>query len=194
MMLKLHPDRNGAPGASDALRAVSIAYNKLIDNRERSTYDNQLKNGEGTISVSINDAGSELGSKSGFFWNLLRFLLVIVGIIFLLVLVIAKFFRNSFSYLKKNVFRFKSNQKQMEWCASCGEYHTISNEEGEMWEEDGKYYYKRDGKVHDITSVVKSGLLAQVEDLDGSDSSDQEYGRNTRRKIKKKKQIIRKRR
>mgnify|MGYP003314394756 CR=1 FL=1 len=39
LALKLHPDKNTAPGADDAFKLVSLAYNTLSDAEKKAHYD-----------------------------------------------------------------------------------------------------------------------------------------------------------
>jgi len=191
LVLKLHPDRNSAPGAEDAFRAVTVAYQIISDNKERLIYDNLLKKGEGKVDTKVNDTLDE-PVKSGFGWSLLRLLFILVGLVFLVVLLVFKLFKGALVAIK-NLIKFKP-KKQMKWCDSCREYHVVSNDEGEVWEENGRYFYRRDGTVHDVTDFVQGGFFTTPELDDDDDLDEDGFGRNfSKRKNKKKKLKIKRR-
>jgi curved DNA-binding protein CbpA len=173
LVLKLHPDRNTAPGAEDAFHAVKLAYQILSNNKERAVYDNLLKKGEGLIDTKVDDTLEE-PVKTGIGWSLLRLLFIFVGVIFLVILVVFKLFKGILIAVK-NLVKFKP-KKQMKWCDSCREYHVVSNDEGEVWEENGRYFYRRDGTVHDVTDFVQGGFFTTQPEFD--DDGDEDYERN----------------
>jgi len=193
LVLKLHPDRNGAPGAEDAFRAVTMAYQILSDSKERLVYDTLLKKGEGKIDTKVNDV-SEEPVKTGIGWGLLRILFILVGLVFLVILLVFKLFKGALVAIR-NLIKFKP-KKQMKWCDSCREYHVVSNDEGEVWEENGRYFYRRDGTVHDVTDFVQGGFFTTQPELDDDEGEDDsQYGRNypKGRKNKKKKLKVKRR-
>jgi hypothetical protein len=95
-------------------------------------------------------------NRKSLHWKLLKLLVLCISILFLFFLLVVKFARRTLFTLK-NVIHFKP-KRQMRWCDSCGEYHVISNEEGEVWEENGRYYYRKQGTAYDVTTLVQTEL------------------------------------
>jgi len=53
-----------------------------------------------------------------------------------------------------SVYNFLRFRRQMKWCKNCGEYHAVGGTNGTFWEEDGRYYFMKDGVKHDVTDFV----------------------------------------
>jgi hypothetical protein len=53
-----------------------------------------------------------------------------------------------------------------------GEYHPVGGENGSFWEENGRYYFVRDGLKHDVTDLMKDRY--QQEGLDEEEEEEEE--------------------
>ena len=50
----------------------------------------------------------------------------------------------------------------MKWCNKCNDYHLITSDDNQLWELDGIYYFRKDGIVHDVTALIKSGNVTHA--------------------------------
>ena len=144
---------------NNAKQLVYEAYHTLYHEKNKLNYDLLLLKGEGTIDTK----GLSLLKYSS---PTLRLYSVFIFII----LFFFKLLNICYSSLY-NLVSFKP-KKQMKWCSNCEQYHMITNDDNTLWEEDGKYFYRRDGKIHDVTNLIKSGILANSDQ--DKDSKDQE--------------------
>eukprot|EP01114_Cavostelium_apophysatum_P013895 TRINITY_DN3469_c0_g1_i1.p1 TRINITY_DN3469_c0_g1~~TRINITY_DN3469_c0_g1_i1.p1 ORF type:complete len:892 (+),score=228.33 TRINITY_DN3469_c0_g1_i1:421-3096(+) len=159
-------------GVSEALKAVMTADAVLSNQSDRLAYDALLLKGQGTINTTI----SLEETPRGFLWQLARLVVVVVGLVLLLFVLAFKVMRSLMTAVA-SVVRVRG-KRQTKWCENCRDYHVIgADSEGEIWEENGHYYLKKDGRVHDITDqlneYIQSGLFE--EDDEESDTENHHH-------------------
>ncbi len=125
--------------------------------------------------------------KTGLHWSLLRLIFAVIGLLLLLVIILVRTIKSGLRMTVSRLLRgvlyigtsLGRSKVQTKWCEACQEWHQISNDEGEVWEENGRYYYRRDGRVHDVTDFVQSGLFSSNTNNNNNNSSSNENNSNT---------------
>eukprot|EP01117_Protostelium_nocturnum_P005352 TRINITY_DN1949_c0_g1_i1.p1 TRINITY_DN1949_c0_g1~~TRINITY_DN1949_c0_g1_i1.p1 ORF type:complete len:864 (-),score=350.92 TRINITY_DN1949_c0_g1_i1:173-2764(-) len=171
---KLHPNKNvGNRRVSSAFDLVNAAYSTIGDAKKRLQYDVLLQNGEGDLELKENEQG---GRISGGFFGLLD---GSVGLLFMVLLLLMRLLRG-FLIMVWSIFKFRP-QRESRWCEGCKEYHVVPSSgyssDGEVWEENGNYFTRKDGAIHDVTELIRRGLFEQQEEE--SDASEEENQMNS---------------
>eukprot|EP01113_Clastostelium_recurvatum_P009073 TRINITY_DN1432_c0_g1_i2.p1 TRINITY_DN1432_c0_g1~~TRINITY_DN1432_c0_g1_i2.p1 ORF type:complete len:1480 (-),score=506.59 TRINITY_DN1432_c0_g1_i2:4-4443(-) len=53
-------------------------------------------------------------------------------------------------------YRSFKYRKHMKWCRNCADYHVVGGEDGTFWEEDGHYYFMKEGLRHDVSDLINN--------------------------------------
>lgn len=207
----------------EGFKAVSLAFKILSNPVERFSYDLELIKGQGTFDLSDIDLPSfHIRSRPKLLryihtvvWTSSKLLLLVLGVFALAILFGLKLVKNLVAGLA-SFLGFNSPpqpKRQIKWCDNCKEYHNINLEgmaahsvflsvaEGEIWEENGKYFLRKDNQILDITTqlndyIQQNGLVFQEGDSDDSNSADELDSKNhkgKKDKFSKKKSKVTKR-
>eukprot|EP01116_Phalansterium_solitarium_P006910 TRINITY_DN1933_c0_g1_i2.p2 TRINITY_DN1933_c0_g1~~TRINITY_DN1933_c0_g1_i2.p2 ORF type:complete len:238 (+),score=45.19 TRINITY_DN1933_c0_g1_i2:158-871(+) len=125
--------------------------------------------GAGQIDAGIKD-DVESPQAAGVVHCFVRFFMVALGLVALLFVLVGKLLNGIWSTISK-ALNLKLKRPSARWCASCAEYHELTGDDGDVWEENGRYYYNRRGLVHDVTDIVQSGVLSGLEDDSDADKN-----------------------